>query len=373
MDDFELEARLRTHLHRRFDDAPLPSGLATNVSQALGTAARPIGLASPTGRIRLGWAAVAAAIVIVTVIGVGKGLVVSGPAAVPSATPSAVPGALDRTFIVLPVNGTLVGKAESTLADSVLSARLRALGIGNFTSSGNEVLTFSVPVGGPSDASIRAVLAATGDVRIVPLPAADYGIGMRVATVGVSLPKDEPALIGWDGIASIAGISSSGAQSLAITLKPAAAQAFDDYRASNAGESFAIVVDERVALLAPVDEQATSGQLTLLPPSDNSFAETAAILIGGELPEAWRGASVPVLITQDQAVGPALAAVHGGTVQRAELGVDLSGDTWQVVWNIEVAQPGCAGYASCVSPGWSKLVKVDAVTGTVEHIGVLEP
>ncbi|MEA2672922.1 MAG: hypothetical protein QOI92_114, partial [Chloroflexota bacterium] len=64
MDDLELEARLRTHLHHRFDDAPIPAGLASNVGQALTTAARPIGLATRTGRLRLGWTAVAAAVVI---------------------------------------------------------------------------------------------------------------------------------------------------------------------------------------------------------------------------------------------------------------------------------------------------------------------
>jgi hypothetical protein len=374
MDDFELEARLRTRLHRRFDDAPLPTGLGTNVSQALTTAARPVGLATRTGRLRLGWAVLAAiAVVSVLAIGIGKGLGPSGPGSQPTPT-SVVPNPPEREFIVVPANGTLVGKGETSLADSVLSTRLRALGIDNFTSSADNVLRFSVPVEGPPDPSIRTVLAATGDLRIVPLPAADYGAGMRVATVGAPLPKEEPALLGWESIMAVTNDPTGSTAAVSIVLKPAAAQAFGDYTTAHVGETFAIVVDGRVALLPMVEAAITSGQITITPAPGDSFTDTAAILVGGEMPEAWRGATVPTVISQEQAEAYALAAIPGATVQAANwsVGLPAEGLDWQVEWNIEMAVPECPSNESCVWAAGTYRVELNGVTGAVIHIGPLQ-
>jgi hypothetical protein len=390
MDDLELEARLRTHLHRRLDDAPIPVGLASNVSQALATAVRPIGLATRTGRVRLGWAAVAAAVILaVAAVGMGKGLGPNGPGGTTTPTPGA-PSSTDRRFLVLPANGTLVGKAEASLANEVLSARLRAFGIANFTSAGSELMSFWVPAGGPTDASIRTLLSATGDVRVVPLPAADYGAGMRVATLGAPLPKDEPALFGWDGIQAITNVAPGtsdgrvhGAPLLGMTLKAPAARAFADFVDAHVGETYAVVVDGRVALLPTAQPAASDGSFNLsngsIPAGSaptEGYLRTAAILVGGLLPEAWRGASVPVLITKDAAIASALAARRGsiqGASQDEELSTTISGDAWQVVWNVEVLVPECPANASCAWAPGPYLVKVDAVTGAVFHVGSLEP
>ena len=43
------------------------------------------------------------------------------------------------------------------------------------------------------------------------------------------------------------------------------------------------------------------------------------------------------------------------------------------MWNIEVVPTACVGPNSCVSPGWSTFVKVDAVNGDVLQIGALAP
>jgi hypothetical protein len=370
VDDLELEARLRTHLHRRFDDAPIPSGLVSSISQSLATAARPVGLATRTGRLRLGWAAVAAAVVIaVAAIGIGKGLGPTGPGAVATPTPHATE-APDREFIVLPPDGTVLNKPEASLAGDVLSARIRALGIATFSSGGGYGIQFTLPATGPSDASIRAVLGATGDVRIVPLPAVDYGAGRLIAILGAPLPEDEPALFGWDRIASVASDPVGGTGRLTMALKPAAALAFGDYTSAHIGDTFAIVVDGRVGLLPTVNEAITSGVITIAPGPDDSFRETAAILAGGELPEAWRGASVPVLVPRDKAIAAALTATHGGTVRDANPTVDLvPGGAFQAVWSIAVFQPECQDTGSCVSS--DMLVRVDAVTGAVIDVGPL--
>jgi hypothetical protein len=267
----------------------------------------------------------------------------------------------------------VVNKPEASLAGDVMSTRIRALGIGNFTSGGGYGIEFLLPADGPPDASIRAVLGATGDVRIVPLPASDYGAGKLTATLGQALPKDEPALIGWDGIASVASDPLGGSPGLTITLKPDGAQAFGDYTAAHVGDVFAIVVDGRVALLRMVMEAITSGQITITPSENDSFAETAAILVGGMLPEAWRGASVPVIVAQDQAIAAALAATRGGTVQDASPNADLGPLAGEVraVWYVDIYQPDCQDTASCVSA--DLLVTVDAVTGTVISVGSQAP
>ena len=73
MDDLELEARLRTHLHRQLDDATPSPDLISNVRQAITTAPRPLGSTLRTRPFRLGWGAVAAAVLLVVGgIGIGR-------------------------------------------------------------------------------------------------------------------------------------------------------------------------------------------------------------------------------------------------------------------------------------------------------------
>jgi hypothetical protein len=375
MDDRELESRLRAQLHRRFDAAPIPPELTANVRQGMTTAARPLGFALRTRGMRIGWSVLAAAaIVVVAVVIAGNIAGPIGPGNRPSPT-AAASAAAERQFIVLPPAG-MPSKPETTLANDVLAARLRALGIGNFQSGGGYVITFNVPADGPSDAAIRAVLGATGDVAFVPLPPADYGLGVgkRQAAIGQPLPKDEPALFGWEGIAS-ANAAYDPANSLRtvnVSLKPDAAAAVGDYTTSHLGETFAIVIDGRVAMLPVINEPITGGEVNVSGGIEGEFEVTAAILIGGMLPEAWRGATVPVLISRDDAVAAALAASHGGVVEYASQSAEIAaaGDAPRVVWNIEITQPECSDTGSCVG---HLLVKVDGVTGEVFHMGALEP
>jgi len=376
MDDLDLEARLRTRLHSRFDDVPVPNGLTANVSQTLATAARPVGFAAHTTRLRLGWAAIAAAVVIALgAVAIGKGLVLTGPGGVATPTPTAT-SAPERDFIVLPPVGGSVNKPEAILATDVFGARIQALGIGTFSSGGGYGIQFRLPADGPSDASIRAVLGATGDVRFVPLPTSDYGDGKLTATVGAPLPKDEPALFGWEGIASIQLDTTNQTPGILVTLKTAAGRAVGDYTTSHIGETLAIVLDGRVAMLPMTTSPITSGQILVNSgqsngpgASDPSFDEAAAILVGGMLPEAWRGASVPVIVSRDAAIAAALAATGGGTVQDASPTVDLgplSGDL-RAVWYVDVDQPECPDTQSCI--GEYLRVRVDAVTGLVIDVG----
>ena len=287
MDDLELEARLRTHLHHRLDHASpvarpgverpaghdhaaAPRGLRAAQCDHSGSAGRRLPLRSSSWSARSGSASS------------------SAPSARAPSRRRRREAAPYRTVCssCCPPPGFVPTKPDGSLAVEVLNARVHALGIGNFTSAVGYGIEFIVPQGGPSDAAIRDVLTATGDLRIVPLPTTDYGDGKLAATIGEPLPKDEPALVEWDGIASVASDPLAGTPDLTITLKPAAAQAFDDYTAAHVGDSFAIVIDGRVALLPAIMDATTIGQITVSPGSAESFREPAAILVGGMLPEA---------------------------------------------------------------------------------------
>src|SRR5215212_3969063 len=137
MDDRDFEAQLTARLHRRFDGlAPSPELLAS-VDQVLATRAGRIGLAAMRAdRRELGWPALLAAGVIAAVAIAGVGI---GGFPELGAKPTPTPGATfiasdERFFLVLPPTVARPSKADSSLADAVLSKRLQALGFGTFTS-----------------------------------------------------------------------------------------------------------------------------------------------------------------------------------------------------------------------------------------------
>src|SRR4051794_1242879 len=176
MDDDELEARLRTNLHGRFDNEPVPAGLSGAVRQTLTAApAARVGFSLRRGALHLGWAATALVVVVVGgFLLYGKvGLGPAGPNATPSPDATLAAG-LDRAFVVLPKNGSRPSKADGEQAGAVFDARLGALGLHNFTAAIGYGYELFAPPDGPSDKEIHAVLAATGDVEFVPLPPDRY-------------------------------------------------------------------------------------------------------------------------------------------------------------------------------------------------------
>jgi hypothetical protein len=361
MDDLELEARLRTRLHNRFDDARVPRELAASVAQAMATAPASVGAFNLRLRGRvLGWSAVAAAAVLVVVaitLGSFDLPFLPGSRSTPSPAATAQP---NRDFIVLPPAGA-PAKPDSILASDVLLARLRALGIGNFSSGGGYAITFNVPADGPSDDTIRAVLGATGNVAFVPLPPEFYGEGMLEPLVGEPLPHAEPALFGWEGIASVAPDDTQQLPAVTITLKPAAAGAFADYTTQHLQESFAVVIDGRVASAPVINEPITGGQVTISDGgrNDDVFERMIAIFVGGMLPEAWRGAEVPEIISREVAIEAARGSLGDGvdqTVVSADLDALQDRSRWRAVWRVDFE-----GGAE---------VTVDAITGEWLSTGI---
>jgi hypothetical protein len=361
MDDRDLEARLRTHLHLRFDGGSVPSGLTAAVRQGLAHApTAKVGFSLRPRMLQLGW--IATGLIAVVLGGFVLDGRVLGPAnpgvtQTPSTTP--VPTLhviVERQFIVLAPNGTEPSAAERDDARQVLMDRLGMLGLTNTTVTEHTyAIAFALERDGLPDDAIRRILAATGEIEFVPLPAADYGEGKLVAEVGKPLPKDEPALFGWEGIESVGrGTDQQDRPTLNFTLTPAARQAFGDYTADHVTEYLAIVIDGRVALMPVINEPIPGGEIAIsgggLPgsPEATKFDEASAILIGGRLPDAWQGADALAILDRDKAIEAGRASGAGGDVDGAS--VDVLGDTrWTPVWRVSFAD--------------GAVVTVDAVTG----------
>jgi hypothetical protein len=299
MDELEFEARLSARLHRHFDGvAPSPE-LRAGVDQVLSTQPQPIGLALLRARRRdVGWAAVVAAGLIVAVALTGGRL--GGPfgPGAPSASPlhTQEPASTWRDFIVLPPAGHEPSKAGDDLASNVLNGRLRALflitdGGLSFSSGGGYAVTFQVQQEGPPGDVVRSVLRAGGDVAFMALPGAGTD-GAGPAAIGQNPPDGARTLFGWDGIAGASiETDQQGSPVLSITLRPAAGQTFADFTAAHVGETFAIVIDDDVEFLPVINEPIIDGKLQIS--AGGAFAESAAIIVGGKLPDAWILPTVP--------------------------------------------------------------------------------
>lgn len=377
MDDRELETRLRTHFHRMLDNADPSPELRSAVGQVFATPVRRVGLFDLRGRgLASSWGLLTAGVVVAVVAITGSlGFNIGArPVAQPTATgPTPVPTpSQERWFVVVPPSGDVPDKGATSLASDVMSARLQALGFGNFTSGAGFGIEFQVPLDGPSDESTRRVLSATGDVEFVPLPEADYGNGKLVAEVGKPLPKDEPALFGWEGIESVEqGTNQQDRPTLNFTLKPAAREAFGNYTTGHVLGYIAIVVDGRVASAPTINEPITSGEVQVsngeIPGKDQFFRETIAILVGGMLPERWRGATSPEILTRDEAIAIAYAQWPNGSIADSNLYVAMHGGQPWPIWSVDIDNAFsylCEQFppeATC--PGESVQVRLDATTG----------
>ena len=366
MDDRELEARLGTYLHQHFDNPPVPAGLAAAVRQGMESApAAKVGFSVGRRGLQLGWAATAAiALVIGAVLLSGRGL---GPAAPgPSTTP--VPTlrvVAERWFVVLPPSSAAPSTADRDAAMQVLMDRLTGLGLKSTSSAQRGWMMFTLERDGLPDEAIRRILSATGDVEFVPLPAEDYGDGKLTAEVGKELPKDEPALFGWDGIEAVAeSTDQQGRRTLNFTLKPAARQSFGDYTTGHLLEYIAIVIDGRVAVMPVINEPITGGEIAIssggAPGSaeEAQFDEGVAVLIGGMLPDSWQGADVRQILTQQAAIEAVRASGHGGSgdIEGADFDALLDGARWTPVWRVSFAD--------------GTVVTLDAVTGEWLSTGI---
>lgn len=351
MDDRELEARLRTRLHERLDDATPSAALAPSVTQVFRTAPRGVGLGDLRfGRRRLSWSVVGVAgLVAIIAVAAIRLNGVTDPGSQASPDPSAPSPSVwipaGRPFVVLPPFGSTPTKQEITRAAEVLSTRLDVLGVQGIEIAARSGIELRLPEGGPSLDSVRRVLSATGDVQFVPLPPEDYdqsGDGPLTAIVGEPLPKAEPVLFGWDGIESIEWADRSDAspttgepRPLLFRLNASGRAALAEYTEAHVTETMAIVIDGRVALLPTINEAISSGELEVSGgATSEQFGETTAVLLGGRLPAAWSPPSVPALVSEADVIGATLRERPDAMVESIVLDAIQEGGLWIPVWRL---------------------------------------
>ena len=228
-----------------------------------------------------------AAAVVVAVAGLA---VVTGPSwsigvLAPDGTPppaSPTPGTETFVFRVVPADGSTATKAQVTAVDDAMAARLRAYGIGTFSSSAaDDRITLEVPMppGAGSREAIRALLGTTGV----------FSVGQPVATPPE--PGDRvdgpPLLTGEDVTSATAVTDQAGVPTLELTLTGSAAAALADATSAHIGEYLPIALDG-VAIVAPVIQaEIPGGQILISFSSDDTTtaARLAAILQSGPLPQ----------------------------------------------------------------------------------------
>ena len=221
----------------------------------------------------------------------------SGP---PSPPPAATPVASGMTeFVVRPAVST-PAKSVTDQAVGVLSTRLRALGVANFTITAGDTITVSVPASADQGA-VRAVLTTTGEVSFVPLPAATYGssTGGRgtqpLPNPGDTLDPTLAPLLGSIDIASAhATTDTSGSPAIDLRFTPQGTRLFADWSTTHVGQYFAVVLDGTVLMAPYVKSPITDGTGMIALGQGGLPAPVSAIvaiLESGPLPAAWRQGS----------------------------------------------------------------------------------
>ena len=205
------------------------------------------------------------------------------------ARPSPTPAAGRIVSLVFPVPTT--DKAQVDAAIDVFGKRLKALGIGNFTISTGDTMTFKLTVpDSVENRDIDAVLRTPGVFAFVPWPA------NKTLHVGESVPDGLAPLFDWAAEVSNARVrkDSMGQPALEITFRAAGADALNSYTTAHISEPLPLVLDGKV-LTAPFIQSPISNDIlitapTITSPDDTSLSlqAMAAIVASGPLPPAWR-------------------------------------------------------------------------------------
>ena len=285
---------------------------------------------TPAGR----WnRAFAAAAVIIVVIGaaliLGSRLApaaVGGPSARPSVAASARPpvGFAEIDFQLFAVAGRQPDQATVQSTLKVLQARLRSLKVAGATVSvrGADGIAVLLPVEGLPSA--RTVLAVTGLVQFVPLPAATYGTASTTGapagiTAGQPLPSDPGLAPLFDSssiVSASEGTDQNGLPVVNFNLSAGAASAFATYTAANIGNFFAITLDGIVVSAPSIQSPISSGagEITIGAATDAlaQMTRLAAILASGPLPDPLQEISVELGPSPAPGVVPSTAPANPG-------------------------------------------------------------
>jgi SecDF, P1 head subdomain/Photosynthesis system II assembly factor YCF48 len=285
----------------------------------------------------------------------------SGPVA-----PSAYPSGMYGYTVSIPVQTS--EKAIAAAASDVFAARLRALGIGNFTGAIGTSITFDLVVPDSVDqAALDQIFQARGEVSIVTWPA-----GAAAPVQGAPVPSGAAPL--FDMAASMDSVSlRSGAESqtggyeVEIQLSPAAASVLGDYTAGHVGEPMPIAMDGTVLIAPTIQGPVTEGDLFITfgtSPEASPISPTAlyAILKSGPLPPGWGSGTPPAV-----SATPAPSAV-AGTVQPTSVSFIDSQTGW-VLGTVACGAAACATVAETIDGGatWQRVsspaVSLDDLAG----------
>jgi SecDF, P1 head subdomain len=192
-----------------------------------------------------------AAAVVVALVGLAM---VSGPDGLlggpgPAGTPqsaSPTPATESLTFRVVTPDGSTASKARVDHVSEVMAARLRAYGIGTFSSSASDdriTIELALPAGAGTRETIRGLLGTPGA----------FSIGQPVMTPLVpGDPVEGAPLLTRDGITDArVGTDQTGNPTLELTFSGPSAVALADASATHIGEYLPIALDG-VAIAVPV-------------------------------------------------------------------------------------------------------------------------
>ena len=200
-----------------------------------------------------------------------------------SSVPPATPGP-SLTMLTIPVAVQTADKAVIEAAAEVLSDRLKALGIEDFSSTAGAGLVFQIPVSDPSVLpTLEAALKARGIVEFLPG-------GDDVATEGDPAPDVAPIFDAGTQIRSAELVDDgSGGKAVSIELEPDGTKALADYTTANVGGSMILALDGVAIAVPRIMESLVDGkvQLSFQPTAPVPPAAIAAIMSAGPMPEGW--------------------------------------------------------------------------------------
>jgi preprotein translocase subunit SecD len=196
--------------------------------------------------------------------------------------PSPPPDTTELT-VSIPIHTT--DKAVIDAAVEVMSKRLRALGVGNFSSSAGTNLTFTVDLDGTVDrAAIDAVLRTPGVVSFVGWTTADPPRAGDPAPQGV-----RPLFDTAGQIMSASNDETADASTVVLTLAADGAAALATFTSNHVGDYLVIVLDGKVLESPVVMSAIRDGRLALSFPTGLALPPEAlaAVMASGPLPAGW--------------------------------------------------------------------------------------
>lgn len=178
-------------------------------------------------------------------------------------------------------------KSDVSAAMDVLEARLRTLGIGNFSGAAGDSIVFTLPSAGlPDRRVLDDVLHRPGVVALLPWPADG-----PAPIEGDAVPAGARSLIDpATGIRSADVVDANGTRAVKVVLEPEAAASVAEYTSLHVQGYMPLALDGRILIAPTIQGPITGGELLIELAADGPDPSAlAAILDSGPLPEGVIG------------------------------------------------------------------------------------